>query len=454
VGPYRIRNVRYGGYGVLTCKTNQVPFRGAGQSPHNFLLERTMDMLARKAGISRVEIRRRNFISSDEFPYEIPTGAIYDSGDYAGAMDLAISKADLPQLEVQQERARKDGRLIGIGIAGAIEPSGADADPEGVRVQVDERGRVVVTIGFQSSGQSHESMVTQVLREELGVEPADVTVQRAHGTGGIVGAATTGSRMTLMLGGALHIACQKVRRKLSAIAASMLEREPDDIVADGRWYHVAGIPRRGMDLADLAEAAYNHRHFLPAGMEAGIVEDSIYQGPGGPGSGMRAPKERGLGFPSYAFDFHIPVVEVDPETYEITFLDYVIVHDCGTVINPLVVKGFVYGGLGHGVGGALYEHFAYDESGVLKSATFMDYLMPTVAEMPTTRLYSMETPSPLHPYGAKGTAEGAYMTAPAAIASAVEDALSPLGIVIDEIPITPTLLFARARRSSSGTGAS
>jgi 2-furoyl-CoA dehydrogenase large subunit len=443
VGPYRIGNVRYGGYGVLTCKSNQVPFRGAGQSPHNFMLERTMDLLAADIGIDSVEIRRRNYIRKEEFPYKIPTGSIYDSGDYLAAMDLAIEKAGLARLRDEQARGRQQGRLIGIGIAGAIEPSGGHADPEGVRVQIDGRGRVLATIGFQSSGQSHESMVTQILCEELGVAPADVTVQRAHGMGGIVGAATTGSRMTLMLGGALHEAVGKVRRKLSGIAGSALETAVDDIAVSGRRYHVTGVPSRGLDLADLASIAYNRRDLLPEGMQAGIVEDAVYQGPGGPGSGMLSPKERGIGFPSYAFDFHIPVVEVDAETYEISFLDYVIVHDCGTVINPLVVKGFVYGGLGHGVGGALYEHFAYDELGVLKAATFMDYLMPTVAEMPTARLYSIETPSPLHPYGAKGTAEGSYMTAPAAIASAVEDALSPLGIVIDEIPITPTLLYGR-----------
>jgi CO/xanthine dehydrogenase Mo-binding subunit len=451
VGPYRIRNVRYGGYGVLTCKTNQVPFRGAGQSPHNFLLERTLDLLARKVGIDRVEIRRRNFIAKGEFPYQIPTGAIYDSGDYAGAMDLAIAEANLKELQARQTVARAEGRLIGIGIAGAIEPSGGDADPEGVRLQVDERGRVIVTVGFQSSGQSHESMITQIVREELCVEMADITIQRAHGMGGIVGAATTGSRMTLMLGGALDIACQKIRRKLSAIAASVLETSAERIAVNGRWYHMAGVPSAGVDLSDLADIAYNRRDLLPDGTEAGLVEDAIYQGPGRPGSGKLPPKERGIGFPSYAFDFHIPVVEIDPETYAITFLDYVVVHDCGTVINPLVVKGFVYGGLGHGVGGAMYEHFAYDELGVLKASTFMDYLMPTAAEMPRARLYSIETPSPLHPYGAKGTAEGAYMTAPAAIASAVEDALSPLGIVIDEIPITPMLLFARAQDQGGET---
>jgi CO/xanthine dehydrogenase Mo-binding subunit len=222
------------------------------------------------------------------------------------------------------------------------------------------------------------------------------------------------------------------------IAANVLEVAPEDVVVDGARYHVAGAPARGSDLKELAAVAYRRRELLPPGMEPGLVEDAVYPGPDhvGPSGGARA-------FASYAFDFHIPVVEVDPETFEVSFLRYVVVHDCGTVINPLVVDGFVYGGIGHGVGGALYERFAYDEHGHLKAATFMDYLMPTAAEVPRVELHSMETPTPVHPYGAKGTAEGAYMTAPAAIASAVEDALAPLGVLVDEVPITPVLLFER-----------
>jgi 3-oxo-Delta1-steroid hydratase/dehydrogenase large subunit len=446
VGPYRIKHVRYDVCGVLTCKTNQVPFRGSGQSPHNFVLERTMDRVAAELGLDPIEIRRRNYIQANEFPYTIPTGAVYDSGDYEGAMRLAVDRADLAGLRAKQADWRAEGRLIGIGVAGAIEPSGVRADPEAVRVQIDRRGRVVATIGFQSSGQSHESMVIQVLCEELGVAPTDVTVQRAHGLNGIVGGATVGSRMTLMLGGALHAGSEKVRDKLRAIAANVLEASPEDITVDGSRYHVAGSPGKALELVELADIAYNRRYLLPEGMEPGIVETAVYPGPGGPGSPSLPPERRGIGFPSYGFDFHVVLVEIDSETYEIRFLDYVVVHDCGTVINPLVVDGFVFGGIGHGVGGALYENFIYDELGFLRAATFMDYLMPTAAEVPRVRLYSMETPSPLHPYGAKGTAEGAYMTAPAAIASAVEDALSPLGIVVDEIPITPTGLFDRAMR--------
>lgn len=433
-GPYRILNVRYGGDLVFTCKTNQVPFRGAGQSPHNFALERTMDLLARDLGIDRIEIRLRNYISREAFPYTTPTGSVYDSGDYETAMDRLVREADLEGLRASQARARAEGRLVGIGIAGCLEPSGTPGGgPEAARVQVDQRGRVMATIGFQSSGQSHETMVTQILCDELGVEPGNVIVQRASGTDGIVGGATTGSRMTMMLGSALHKAAGKVREKLRVLAANALEVDVKDVVVEGERYFVAGVPSRVKRLEELAALAYpqrGRRETMPDGLEPGIVEDAVF---GGPPEALR-----GRYFPSYAFDFHLAMVEVDPETGMTTFLRYVVVHDCGTVINPLVVDGFIYGGIGHGVGGALYEHFAYDENGMLQAATFMDYLIPTAAEVPRVELHTMVTPTPLHPYGAKGTAEGSYMTAPAAIASAVEDALA--AATITEVPITPVKL--------------
>ena len=440
VGPYRIKNVRYGGWGVLTCKTNQVPFRGAGQSPHNFCIERSIDQIARALMIEPEEIRRRNYIQPHEFPYETPPGAVYDSGDYPGALQLAIDHAGLDDLRRMQSEARLAGRLIGIGIAGGIEPGGSGGrDPEGAHVQVDERGHVVVTIGFQSSGQAHESMVTQIACEELGVEPWQVSVERAHGLAGIVGGATIGSRMTLMLGSAMKLATDKVQEKLRAIAAHAFEADPHDIVSERGRCHVRGSSHSEMTLPELAELAYGTVRDRPEGMEPGLVVDASFAGP--------TPLTRKAGarsFPSYAFDVHIPVVEIDPETFEIKFLRYIVAHDCGVVLNPLVVHGFVYGGIGHGIGGALYEQFSYDDNGQPLSSSFMDYLMPTIAEVPRVELHEMATPSPLHPYGAKGAAEGAYLTAPAAIASAVEDALAPLGILIDAVPITPDALFQLA----------
>jgi CO/xanthine dehydrogenase Mo-binding subunit len=278
-------------------------------------------------------------------------------------------------------------------------------------------------------------MVTQIVCDELGVEPIDVLVQRQSGVGGIVGGATTGSRMTLMLAGALHQTAEKVRAKLRRLAAYAFEVDESDIVVEGGRYSVAGDPGRSAELKQLAALAYPRREtgqWLADDMEPGIVEHSVYAGPQ-----LEAGRQY---FPSYAFDFHLVMVEIDPVTYQVQFRKYVVVHDCGTIINPLVVEGFVYGGIGHGVGGALYEHFAYDDNGMLMTASFMDYLLPTASEIPHVELHTMETPSPVHPFGAKGTAEGSYMTAPAAIASAVEDALEPFRARIMEVPITPVLV--------------
>jgi 2-furoyl-CoA dehydrogenase large subunit len=222
---------------------------------------------------------------------------------------------------------------------------------------------------------------------------------------------------------------------LRRLAAHVFEVDESDVVVDGSRYFVAGDPSRARELRELAAVAYPRREAgeaLPEDLEPGIVEHAVFAGPK-----MSAGQQY---FPSYAFDFHLVLVEVDPVTYQVSFRRYVVVHDCGTVINPLVVDGFVFGGIGHGVGGALYERFVYDDNGMLATASFMDYLMPTASEVPHVELHMMETPSPLHPFGAKGTAEGSYMTAPAAIASAVEDALAPYGVRIVEVPITPVIL--------------
>jgi CO/xanthine dehydrogenase Mo-binding subunit len=446
-GPYRIPHIRYSGDLVFTCKTNQVPFRGNGQAPHNFMLERTMDFLARDLGIDRVELRLKNYIHSDEFPYQTPSGSVYDSGNYHGAMQRLLNEAPYAALLNEQRLARAEGRLVGIGLAGCLEPSGTPTGgPEGARIEIDQRGRVITTIGFQSAGQSHETMVSQIICDELGVDPSEVQVQRQSGMGGVVGGATTGSRMTLMLGGALHLVAEKVRAKLRRLAAHAFEIDESDVVVEGRRYFVAGDPTRARDLAELAALAYPRREAgiaLPDELEPGIVEQAVFAGPK-MDAGQRY-------FPSYAFDFHLVMVEIDPATLQVHFRRYVVVHDCGTVINPLVVDGFVFGGIGHGVGGALYEQFVYDANGTLTTASFMDYLMPTASEMPRVELHMMETPSPLHPFGAKGTAEGSYMTAPAAIASAVEDALAPFGVRIDQVPMTPvylhTLLSSRTARA-------
>lgn len=453
VGPYRVDAVRYGGRAVVTNKTNQAPFRGFGQACHNFILERSVDRIARALGIDRVEIRQRNYIQPGEFPYRICSGATYDSGNFPGAMAMMLDLVDMPGLEAQKAEARQRGMWLGIGIAGCLEPSGgnqaifsfinektAGMAPETARVQIDAAGDVVATIGFQSTGQSHESMVRQILCHELGVEPASVRVMRGDSLAGITGTTPLGNRMTMMLTRALVLAAGKVKAKLTKLAAFNLAVDLDQIEQDGTSYVVRSNPQRCLTMKELAHIAYHRQVQIPAGLEPGIVESGTSTVPGG-GRGLDEKKRLHAGFPSVAFSVHIPIVEVDANTYQVHITEYYVVHDCGTVINPLVVEGMVYGGIAHGIGGALYEKFAYDDAGQMVASSFMDYLMPTAAEMPRVRVAEQVTPSPLHPYGAKGSGEGGYMTAPAALASAVEDALAPLGVEIEEIPMTPDLLF-------------
>jgi CO/xanthine dehydrogenase Mo-binding subunit len=306
---------------------------------------------------------------------------------------------------------------------------------------------VVATIGFQSAGQSHESMVTQIVCEELGVRPAEVAVNRADSLAGIVGSAAMGSRMTLMLGTALVQAAAKVRAKLRRIAAHVLEVGPEDIVVDGSRYYVAGAAHRALELSELAAIAYRQAELLPEGEELGLVDGAVFVGFG---AGKHVKDGRlQYGFPSYAFSVHLLMVVIDPDTFKVEIKRYLVVHDCGQVINPLAVNGLLFGGIAHGIGGALLEQWVYDQNGQMLNPNFMDYLMPTASEVPRIELHEQVTPSPLHPYGSKGTAEGGYLTAPAAIASAVEDALAPLGVEIDELPMSPSLLARLSRQGAA-----
>ena len=448
VGPYRIPAARYSGYAVITNKNNQSPYRGFGQSPHNFVLERSLDRIAASLGLDPAEFRFRNYIPPDAFPYEIPSGAIYDSGDYPAVLRKALDLADYEAFRRRQAEARARGRLLGIGIAGCIEPSGGNTGmftylnpklgtmtPEGARVQVLFDGSVVCTLGFQSTGQSHDTMVAQILGDALEIPPETITTVRGDSLSGVPSVATIGSRMSLVLTMALLGAAAKLKEKLRAIAAHNLEAPLESVVyGDGRCY-LADAPERGMTLTQLGYAAYKEQRAIPEAMEPGLVETAVSKVPGA--GGRPDEHSRMVGYPAFAFSAHVPLVEVDPQTGIVRVLDYVVAHDCGTVINPQIVAGMVYGGIAHGLGAAFYEDFKYGPDGQLLNQTFMDYLLPSALEMPPIRMVEHVTPSPVNPLGAKGTGEGGYMTAPAALASAVEDALRPLGVSIDAIPISP-----------------
>lgn len=450
VGPYKVRSVEYEGFSVVTNKTEQVAFRGFGQSPTNFVIERLVDLVAAELGLDPVEIRRRNFIQPAEFPYTIPSGTTYDSGDYPAVMEKALAAAGYEELRRRQAAARAEGRLLGIGVAACIEPGGGNAlfiplfnpkndvttFPEGVMVKVDRGGQVTATISFSSSGQGHETLIATLVGEELGIDPGRIRVLHADNLSGLPSQTPVASRMAIVAGNAAVRAARKIKEKLIRIAAHNL-RIP---AADLRYREGAVIcvsdPARRMEWADLVAIAHRKFHLMPMDEEPGLQAIHVEQVP--TGGRLPEPDGRVHMYPCHSFSVHIPLVEVDPETGLVRILQYHVAHDCGTVINPDIVDGMVYGGVGHGVGAALYEEFAYDpETGQFLSQSFMDYLLPSTLEVPHVELVEHCTPSPLTAYGQKGVGEGGYMTAPAALASAVADALRPLNVDIVEIPMTP-----------------
>ena len=445
---------------MLTCKTNQAPYNGFGQAPTNYVIERLIDQVATELNLDRAEVRFRNLIQADQFPYEIPTGATYDSGDYPEVLRKALDISGFTAIAQRKAEARARGKLLGIGLATCVEPSagggsvfnifknpdviGAGGDVgEGVRLQVDVDGNVIATIGFQSAGQGHETTVTQLVCESLQVDPARVSVIRADTTGGVPSVATTGSRMHLMMGAAVLGAAAKIKTKMVAIASQFLGVESSLLELREGEFVAKLLPNLRARFDDVAAIAYKRADLRPSNMEPGLVETYVYRNPK---SGERedtvpegAFKTRG--FTSFAFAAHVPIVEVDQETFEIKLVDYYIVHDCGVQINPQIVEGLVYGGTMRGIDAALLSQYSYDEAGQLLSQTFMDHLLSSAIEVPHITVADHCTPAPGHPLGAKGAGEGGYMTAPAAIVSGIEDALSEYGLTVRDIPVTPTRLF-------------
>ena len=458
VGPYTIPAVRYSPISVLTCKTNQAPYNGFGQAPTNFAIERAVDLVARGLNLDRAEIRRRNFIQPDQFPYEIPTGATYDSGDYPTVLGKALDMSGYSKVAELKAEARQRGKLLGVGVASCIEPSagagsvfnlfnnpgmigGGDVG-EGVRLQVDVNGNVTVAIGFQSAGQGHETTVTQLVCEALQVEPAKVTVTRADSTGGVPSVATTGSRMHLMMGAAVLGAAAKVKEKMVAIASQALGIEPSLLELRDGEFVARLLPSLRIPFHQVAQIAYRRADLRPSNMEPALVETYVYRNPksGEREDGMPEGPFKTRGFISFAFAAHVPIVEVDAETFDIDLVNYYIVHDCGVQINPQIVEGLVFGGTMRGIDAALLSQYVYSENGQLLSQTFMDHLLSSAMEVPHITVDDVCTPAPGHPLGAKGAGEGGYMTAPAAIISALEDALSEYNLELSDIPMTPTKL--------------
>jgi carbon-monoxide dehydrogenase large subunit len=469
-GPYGIRSLEYTVQCVLTSKCQQGVFRGAGSDAGNFNLERLVDAAAQELGVDPVEIRRRNFIGPDRFPFKTPQGNVYDSGDYPAVLDKALEMADVAELRRMQAEARREGRYIGIGLATAHQRSvygptefwfwydtpGLTSVPESVGLALGPTGEFVVTMFSPFWGNSPETVVAQTVAEEFGIDPSQVTVAYESSQHGLPSAGPGGSRMTVMLTGAVAGAARKLKQKMAQIVAHHLEAAPEDIVFAGGRAMVHGAPDKSLSYAEVGFKAYWFKLDLPSGMESGLEARHTYDHPY-----LTMPsadrKDLGAFYPMMAHGAHIPVVEVNPHTGQVRLLRYVAVHDVGTIVNPKSLRGQIAGGITQGVGMALYEQCAYDEQGQPLAASFMDYLLPTAMEVPAFEIGHVETPSPFTEYGVKGGGEGGRMIAPAAVASAVEDALAPFGVRVDEVPMTPerivNLVGAAERRADRAAAA-
>ena len=463
VGPYRFQDLEVDASVVMTNKSLTGPNRGYACGHLYFETERMMDLLAEKLGLDPAEIRRRNLLQREQFPYRTPTGGLYDSGDYPAAFAKALEMAKYEELRREQTKRRAAGRYFGIGLALAVDPSVSNmgyvataldpqfrAKPEylpksgavdSATIKIDPLGRAIAILGTTPQGQGHQTIVTQIVADELGLRPEDITVVDEMDTFTRVWSISSGtysSRFGSVGTSAVALAARKLKAKLIEYAAHLMDVHPDQVEFRDGAVRVKSGQGPSYSIKDLAGRAHWHTESLPQGMEPGLQATAVF---GFTVSQAVDPEDRVNSSNTYGFIAEVMAVEVDPETAAIKILKYVTVHDAGTIINPMIAEGQIYGGALHGLGGALCEELRYDDHGQLLTGTFMDYLVPTASEAPVIEIAHVVSPSPLTLLGSKGLGESSSMTAPAVIANAVSDALAPLGVRISELPMTPTRLW-------------
>jgi carbon-monoxide dehydrogenase large subunit len=421
-GVYDIPNARCEALGVMTNKNVNEPYRGAGRPEAAFLIERAMDALADELGLDPAEVRRKNFIPPEKFPYKTAIGAAYDSGEYAMNLDRLLALVNYPALRAEQERRRaggssEGGKLLGIGLACYVEICGFDPSEAGA-VMVDAEGKVTVLTGTSPHGQGHQTAWAQVAAEILQVPLEDITVK--HGDTAVVprGFGTYGSRSAALGGNAVARNTTTVRDRGKEIAAHLLEAGVADVTLSNGRFHVLGSPGVSVGWREVAQAANSEQ--VPAELRGDLQSDVDFKAAG----------------ETYPFGSHIAVVEVEPQTGEIHILRYVTMDDCGKVINPMLVEGQVHGGIAQGIGQALLEHAYYDEIGNLATGTLMDYTLPRADNFPRFETNRTETPTPHNPLGIKGIGEAATIGSTPTIVNAVVDALSHLGVRHLDMPLT------------------
>ena len=448
-GCYKIPAVRTDIVGVFTNKYMTDAIRGAGRPEMTHMLEVTIEQLAAELGMDSAEIRRRNFIPKDEFPYTTPYGIMYDSGDYEGTLDKALELLDMDAFRAEQASLRARGILRGVGfstyteICGlapsrAVGPSGFGLGIglyESALVRVHPTGSVSVYTGASPHGQGHETGFAQIVGDRLGVDPSVVDVIHGDTATGPMGLGTYGSRSLSIGGVACAHAAEKIAAKCREIVAHNLECDPDDIELHDGKFSLKGDPDQGMSLGEVAGCAYIDATKMPEGMELGLEQTLIYD-------------PTNFVFP---FGAHLCVVDVDAETGKVTVVRWIAVDDCGPAVNPMLIDGQVHGGVTHGIGQALYEQIVYDERGQLVTGTFLDYALPTAQEVPNFETARTETPSPSNSLGVKGIGEAGTIAATPAIVNAVVDALRHEGITYLDMPLTPLRVW-QALEQARGRG--
>jgi carbon-monoxide dehydrogenase large subunit len=441
-GTYDIPAIRTTLTEVFTNKTPTDAYRGAGRPEATYFVERAMDMLARELKMDPAELRRRNFIPKDKFPYATQMGAVYDSGDYDKALDAALKACDWKALVAERDAARKEGRLVGVGLAMYVEVCGlgpSSSLPTGGwehgQVTIERDGRISATTGASPHGQGNETTFGQMLADQFSVPLEHVTI--LHGDTGVVkqGIGTFGSRSQAVAGTALHLAGGKVKAKMAKFAAALLEAHEDDIVFESGRVGVRGAPASSKSFAEVAGYAYVPVP-LPPGLEPGLSDEAFFE-----------PANN-----TYPFGCHISMLEIDRETGEPTLLRLVAVDDAGNLINPLIVEGQIHGGLAQGVGQAMIEEAVYSDDGQLLTGSFMDYAMPRATDFPRFEMVSTVTPTPVNPLGAKGVGEAGTLGSTPCIVNAAVDALSDFGVKHVDMMLRPEKLWRLIHGPRPGAG--
>ncbi|MEK7752293.1 MAG: xanthine dehydrogenase family protein molybdopterin-binding subunit [Acidobacteriota bacterium] len=444
-GPYDIRTYRARAYTMATNKSPIGPYRGVGRPGACFAVEQLVDAVARAAGREPHEVRAENMVRPEQMPYVSVTKKHFDSGDYPALLRKAAEEIGVAQVRERQQRGEADGRLIGVGFASYTEQSAHGTDEwvarglpvvfgyEPCTARFTPDGELVLLVGIQNHGQGLETTLAQVANQELTIDPRRVAVRHGDSSLSPYGMGTFASRSMVMAGGAVAKACREMAQKVKRIGAHLLGTEPGVVsLRDGAvWHGDKSVP-----FARVAEAAFLHPERLPKGEAPGLDVTVVY--------------EPGCSTGAFAYATHAAMIAVDPDTGLVEILDYVAAHDCGTVVNPMIVEHQVIGGVAQGIGSALFEEIPYDEQGQPLASTFMDYLLPGAAEVPRIRVFHTETPSPHTTYGMKGMGEGGAIAPPAAILNAINDALRTLGAELRQSPCSPRRIVAAIRAGAGG----